>query len=419
MAYTEYTETSSRGWLDRIGGSFRGIIAGFVVIGLGTWLLWWNEGRTFRRAGVIGEAQVLAQDVQDISRVDPALEGRLIHATGRADTTDVLRDPVFGVSATAISIGRRAEYYQWTEESRTTKRKEGTREITETTYEYRKKWTGSPVDSSTFKNPEYNGSATAGAGGADVGPNDTLARFDNASIYAPKVAFGAYQLSEAQKRGIGGAIPLNVSLASEDAASIVREVRISELYRKRYIWGAVSADELIHASGNTVYIGLDPGAPRIGDVRVTFTQTPPADISIIARVVRDTFEPYSSPNGNGTFSRLNMGTLSMEKMFEDAKSENSFMAWLLRVVGALVVVMGFRMILSPLAVLVDVIPILGAVVDAGVGIVSFLLGAAWSLLVIAAAWLRFRPVVAGCLIAAAVILALLPSFLRRRRAASR
>ena len=43
-------------------------------------------------------------------------------------------------------------------------------------------------------------------------------------------------------------------------------------------------------------------------------------------------------------------------------------------------------------------------VGAGAGIVAFLLGLAWSCIVIAIAWVRFRPIVAGCLLAAAVVL---------------
>lgn len=103
-----------------------------------------------------------------------------------------------------------------------------------------------------------------------------------------------------------------------------------------------------------------------------------------------------------------MGTVNPETMFQDAKTENTVMAWILRVVGIILVMAGIRMVLAPLSVLADVIPILGTIVGAGTGIVAFLLGLAWSLLVIAIAWIRFRPLLAGGLIAAVVgLLALL------------
>ncbi|MBQ7263204.1 MAG: TMEM43 family protein [Synergistaceae bacterium] len=412
-----HTETSYRGWGDRLGGAFKGIVTGIVIIGLGTWLLWWNEGRTFRRAGVIGEAQMLARDVQDIGTLDPSLDGQVIHATGRADTQDVLRDPIFGASATAIRIGRDVEWYQWVEHARTEKRKKlGGGEETVTVYDYKKEWTSRPVDSSGFHDPDYNGTTKLAS---DVGPNDVLATFEDDDVWAANVTFGAYRLSDAQKRSIGGRIPLTLDPSSEDIFAISQHVRPTNLYRSRYMmWKDVQIEDLIHVSGSTVYIGLAPSQPRIGDVRVSFTQTPPADVSIVAKVVRDTFEPYTSPNGNGSFSRLSMGTVGMEKMFEDARSENSFFAWALRAAGLIVVILGLRMVFAPLVVLADVVPILGNIVGAGVGIVTFLLGLAWSLIVVAVAWLRWRPLLAGGMIAVAVALIFLPTLLRKKGGAA-
>ena len=84
----DYTETENKSWFQRLGESFAGVATGFVLIAAATWLLWWNEERTFKTAGAIGEAELVTQNVQDISRVDPALEGKVIHATGKADTQD-------------------------------------------------------------------------------------------------------------------------------------------------------------------------------------------------------------------------------------------------------------------------------------------------------------------------------------------
>lgn len=164
-----------------------------------------------------------------------------------------------------------------------------------------------------------------------------------------------------------------------------------------------SPRDMVHVSGSTVYLGRNPGNPQIGDVRVTFQQTPPADVSIIAQVIRNTFEPFTASNGY-TFSRLTMGTAGMAKMFEGARSDNAVMAWVLRVIGILCAVLGLRMVFRILSVIADVIPILGTIVGAGTGFVAFVLGLAWSLMVIAVAWVRFRPLVAGGLIAVALAL---------------
>ena len=177
-----------------------------------------------------------------------------------------------------------------------------------------------------------------------------------------------------------------------------------------------AAQSLVHKSGNTVYLGTNPSSPQIGDVRITFTQTPPAEVSIIAQVIRNTFEPFTASNGY-TFSRLAMGTAGMAKMFEGARSGNNIMAWVIRVAGIICVIIGLRLIFRPLSVLADVIPILGTIVEGGAAIVAFLIGLAWSLVVIAVAWVRFRPLVAGGLIAAAVALMAL-SYAKGRKASA-
>lgn len=378
-----YTEVSSKNWFQRLGESFGGIVTGFVIIALATWLLWWNEGRTFKTAGAIGEAEMLTQDVADISKINPALEGKLIHAIGRAETKDILRDPVFGIELEAINIAKSVEYYQWEEHSHSeTRKKLGGGEETVTTYTYDTGWTSSPVDSNSFKDPEYRGR------------NTTLARIEDSTIWAKNVSFGAYKLPDFLIHSIGGKLPM--TLTSVDVNSVANIISVPKNYTE-------SADKLITVSGSTVYIGKNPAAPEVGDVRVTFSYVPEADVSIVAQVIRDTFEKFTASNGY-TFSRLDMGKVGIARMFEGARSDNNIMAWLLRIAGIFLVVLGLRMIFHPLSVLGDVIPLLGTIIGAGMGVVAFLLGLAWSLIVIALAWVRFRPLVAGGLIAVALLL---------------
>ena len=393
-----YTETTSRNWFQRLGDSFGGIVTGFIVIALATWLLWWNEGRTFKTAGAIGEAELVTQDVKDISKVDPALEGKVIHAIDRADTKNILRDPVFGIEINAINLERKVEYYQWEEHSHSeTRKKLGGGEETVTTYTYEQEWASNPIDSNSFKDPSYRGL------------NITLAKLDDNTIWAPEVTFGAYKLPDFLKHSISGSTPM--TLTSVDVNSVKSVIAMPEAYSYMY-----KPEELVHVSGSTVYLGPNPGSPSIGDVRITFSQTPSAEISIIAQVIRDTFEEFTASNGY-TFSRLTMGKAGMDKMFEGARSANNTMAWILRVVGIFLVIIGLRMIFRPLSVLGDVIPLLGDIIGAGTGFVAFLLGLAWSLIVIAVAWIRFRPLIAGGLIAVALLLICL-SYMKGRKASA-
>ena len=382
MAYQKVTQTS---WFTRIGRSFGGVVTGLILIVLASWLLYWNEGRTVRAGGAIGEAQMLTVQMKDISKVDSSFEGKLVHAMGRADTQDVLRDSTFGVEKQAVKLARKVEYYQWVETSRReTRKKLGGGEETVTTYTYNLKWNSRPVDSSVFEDIRYRNR------------NTLLARVEDESIVASTVNFGAYTLPPFLKNGIGGARPLPVELSEEKREEIAKLLSDSS-----------KGADFVHGRENTVYLGGNPGNPQVGDVRITYMETPPADISIVARVIGSTFEEFVASNGY-TFSRLEMGTVSPETMFEGAKTENTVMAWIIRVVGTVLVITGLSLIFAPLSVVADVIPLLGTIVGAGTGLVAFLLGLAWSLLLIAIAWIRFRPLLAGGLIAAVVaILALL------------
>jgi hypothetical protein len=56
------------------------------------------------------------------------------------------------------------------------------------------------------------------------------------------------------------------------------------------------------------------------------------------------------------------GTVPAEKMFADAVSVNTLVTWLLRVVGLVLLFIGFTLLMAPAGVLADVIPFLGSIV---------------------------------------------------------
>ena len=180
---------------------------------------------------------------------------------------------------------------------------------------------------------------------------------------------------------------------------------------------SVTETQMVHVSGGTVLLSASPGMPRIGDVRVAFKETRPGAVSFLAKINGDTFEQYRAGNGK-TVSRLVMGTHSLDEMYGDAHSSNASMTWILRIVGTILVIFGLKLLVAPLEVLVSVIPLLASIVGAGTGIVSILLGIAWSLIVLSTAWLRFRPLIGGAMLAVAgALIALLHVKGRMRKAA--
>ncbi len=408
MAYTEVTETS---WFSRIGSSFSGMGLGLVLLIGGTGLLWWNEGDFVATRDALNETQAATVELGDINTLNASLNGKVVHASGFADTQDVLTDPVFGVGERAIALERKVEFYQWVEHSKSEKKKKlGGGEETVTTYTYERKWTPRPVQSGQFHDPSAR----------KANSNTVLMDVENMTLRATNVSFGAYKLPAFFISSISGSEPMPVQISQEAKNALRSSITgashpplqdqtfdnaMSSL-ASQMMNSAFGLEEYVHEQGNVLYIGKHPSSPSIGDVRVSFKTVHPADISLIAKLNGETFEKFAASNGK-EISRLSMGTVTMENMFGKAHSGNSTMTWILRGVGIILVIAGIKCLLAPLAVIASVIPLLGDIVSAGTGLVSTLLGLAWSLIIISIAWLRFRPLIGGAMIAAAVVLIVL------------
>ncbi|MBR3858041.1 MAG: hypothetical protein IKM68_08710, partial [Bacteroidaceae bacterium] len=192
-----YTETTTIGYGSRVGNSFRSIGTGFLLFIAGTALLWWNEGRVVKTDKMLNEAEGVTVELETIDRINPEMDGKLVYATGFANTEDSLVDAQFGIGATAIRLARDVEYYQWVEHSQEQhKDKLGGSEEIVTTYTYTKEWTSEPVQSSRFHDPAYQQK------------NFVLTTADSESWQAEKVTFGAFLLNEHQICSIRGDEPV-------------------------------------------------------------------------------------------------------------------------------------------------------------------------------------------------------------------
>ena len=184
------TETTTEGWGSRLGSSIKGVLTGLALFAAGFPLLFWNEGNAVKTAKAIDEGEGACVSLESNEKVDAAMEGKLVHLSGKADTKDVLADDVFGVSATAIRLQRQVEMFQWIEESRTTeKKKMGGKVEKTTTYTYKQDWSPTVINSGNFKEAGHD--------------NPAAMEFSSEQKYAANVTFGAFRLSEDQIRRIG------------------------------------------------------------------------------------------------------------------------------------------------------------------------------------------------------------------------
>ncbi|MDR0494710.1 MAG: TMEM43 family protein [Treponema sp.] len=375
MAYQKKVTTSYGG---RLKNSLGGIKTGAILFALGTIILFANEGNYVKTARAIGEAGKNVRLLADVSFVDQAFNGSLVHAVSRAETRDVLADNSFGVSETAVCLKRDVQYYQYRENvSRKTEDKAGGSEETTETYTYPAFWVPAPVDSSSFQDPAYKGK------------NTVLIQIENKIERAANVSFGAYRLPAFIIAAIDANSPANAALGSGEIAKNMATLTGKKL-----------DEQLVHVQGNVVYFGKSSDSPAVGDVRVTFTQAKPTEVSIIAKVVGDTFEKYYAKNGM-EISYVETGSHSAGNMIKKAESEHRVFTWILRLLGLILVVVGLKSVFGLLPALLKVLPFLGKIAGAGISLVCGVGGFAWSLLIIAIAWLFYRPLIALPMLAAA------------------
>ena len=424
-----YTETTTTGYGTRVGNSFRAIGSGILLFVLGTALLWWNEGRAVKTEKMLDEAGSKYVEMENPNKKDASLEGELICGTALATTEDSLTDADFGIGAKAIALRRTVEYYQWVEHSQTKKEdKLGGKEVSTTTYTYSKQWVSSPVQSSQFHDPAYQNK------------NMVLTTVEEADQYAENVSFGAYKLPESLIHSISSREGIDLALAEDLLAQFDKNTQAA--YERFYgvqksiqqptqqpqqpvaqaipdsilallpdsvkaqldslqavndsinkqMANAENKKDLnyIHQAGNVLYFGRVPGAPEVGDVRVTFEKVVPAKVTVMAVVDGDTFKPFKAKNGK-RFQTLVMGKKSGDEIIDAEKEANNMILWALRILGIMLVIAGLKGIFGFLETILKVVPFVANIFGWGVGVVCTVIGVVWSLIVIALAWLFYRP----------------------------
>ena len=360
MSNDSFTEVTSQGWGSRILASIKGVLVGGAFFVGAFPLLVWNEGRAVKTARSLEEGAGAVVSVPADS-VSAGNEGKLVHVSGQASTTETLSDPDFGVSAPAIRLQRVVETYQWDEDVKSeTRKKLGGGEETVKTYSYKKVWSDRLIDSGRFKSPEGH-------------ENPAATPFEAQQWTAQSVKVGAYRLSGEQVGRLDKTEPVTIDPAAKLPGAIAERVK------------AVPGQNLFYA-------GKDPASPAVGDARVSFKAVRPATVSLVARQVGETFEPYHAKAG-GTVDLLEYGQKSADAMFQAAQAANTTLTWILRGVGFFIMFLGLVMVFKPISVFGDVIPIVGTLLGAGLAVFAGAVAAALSLVTIAISWLFFRPLV--------------------------
>ncbi|MHB9107944.1 MAG: TMEM43 family protein [Armatimonadota bacterium] len=353
-----YTEVTRQSCGQNIVKSCVGTLIGLLLFIAAFPVLWWNEQRSLEREQALNQGERIVVTA-DAAKVNPGHDGKLVYLTGDAVTAQTLKDSTFGIAVKkTLRLQRLVEMYQWEEEKdERTEKEVGGGSRTVTTYEYKKIWSDDLIDSGDFKHPEGH-------------KNPAQKPYDSTIFEAADTRVGAFALPQDLQAKLRKFTPYPIT--GEQAAKLP----VTE--RKR-----------LKVEDGRYYRGADPASPQIGDARVTFSTVPQGSVSLVARQLKDTFEAYGE--GNKAIHLIEQGTVSAKTLFQHAKRENLILTWVLRGVGALMMIIGIALFFGPINALANVLPFVGNITEAGTGCVAGGIGLALSIAIIAVAWVTIRP----------------------------
>jgi hypothetical protein len=374
-----FVETTSKSWFGRIGQSVLGVLFGIILVIGAIALLFWNEGRAITTARSLAEGGKVVVDVAP-APVDAGNDGKLIHVSGNAAATAPLVDSTFGVSSVALRLVRVVEMYQWEEDKHEETHKSlGGSEQTTTTYSYKKVWSDKAINSQHFKQSADHTNPAKKYSGLDETAHDAK--------------LGVFQLGAAVLDLLPAKQTLPADSQSNDKLAHIPNAQVND---------------------GRIYIGANPDDPQIGDYRISHTIAPNGPVSVIGRQSGTTIAQYQTKAGDRLLMAV-PGTEDATAMFKDAERDNRILTWVLRAVGIAMIWLGAFLLLGPLSVIADVLPLLGDVVGAAAGLAALAIAIAVGSTVIAIAWFFYRPLIA----AAVIVIGLGVGFALHRLAAQR
>lgn len=359
------TEVETQGFFSRLAGSVVGIGFGLLLLVVGPGLLFWNEGRAVKTAAAIAEGASSAVHVE-ADRVDAANDGGLVHVNGRAEAPQPVKaSGGFGVEVDALALERTVEMFQWDEDVDTeTKKQVGGKKKKIKTYSYERVWSDDLLDSARYHEAGHD--------------NPRGMPYESEEIVADVVEVGAFQLDDTLKGMLSGEQGVAFDTTMLSAYNTAHPERPGVVHQ------------------GALYLG-DPAQPKIGDVRIRFTQIPEGPVSVLGRQSGSVLGRYETSNGYAVHD-VKMGTVDMASMFSAQESANSALTWILRPLGMGLVFIGFVSLLGPIRVMADVIPFIGQMAGCMIFVVAGFGSLACSLPTMGVAWVFYRPLIGGSLL---------------------
>lgn len=336
-----------------------GILVGIIFILAGIFLLWFNEGRTVKTKAAIMEAEDEYIDVSS-ETIDKNNDGKLIATNGKLEVSyDGATDTTFDIHVAKPKLKRTVEMYQWKETCEDNNGNEVCR--------YSMVWDDDIINSNAFEDATHN--------------NPSSMPYSSETFTADGSKIGDFSLDR----------ELLNQLSTDKKINLKDTAKTTNM--------GLTTD-------GTYYTNVQNETPKVGDIRISFSYSDATNVSVLAVQKNNGFSKFTSKEGYSIYE-LEEGTLTGKQILQKLSDENNMTKWIFRLMGTLFIMGGFAAIISPLQRLANFIPFFGTVFGWVTGFATFILGLALSLIVIALAWLRYRPVLSiGLLIGVLIVIIL-------------
>lgn len=432
----------------RMMNSFGGVLIGIILIVLSVPCIALNERRQARMQSLLALGEEECREVTG-SKVDTDNRGCLVSVTdGNTRPLAMVDNKAFDVHLKCVALKTSVELYQWVEHEH--KREEdqiGGGKVTITTYSYTEEWKAQ----NPIQNPNDRSKTTQA-------PDKWNNTFGVTTTYCERVEYG-------NDDGSAFVLP-------EDLLRQLEKYQPAEQKELGPAVEHAASGEKLSLHDKYYYLRNPGGNPQIGDVRVKFDYLAAGGASILALQVekkgdpKDTFQPYRLvargccccrveedklkedliAQANKSADELaeedtcksgplavlccccNLiaymhaylpmlrveifdcedGQMAKIKQFEKVRTEATLVTWVMRLVGFLVMLIGFEMVFDPVVSLLYVIPWLAYLGGFLIWLVALILSLALTSLIVFFAYLWFRPITAMVCLSITTALVVVP-----------
>lgn len=331
---------------ERARNSFLGSVVGLLLIIGSPIFLFLNEGKAVKMAEALDHIAHVVHHVGS-HHIDPNNNGKLVHVDGPCDIQEPAQDSILQVPVKPAVLVRQVQCYK--------------------KFEYKDKKTGAVRSEERW-----------------VKVHHEQGSINSQVFYAKKVVVGKYQLSQ--------------QLIEEMKGFQKQFVPISKKVIQKQNQGPVYQDFLnsFKIKKGVLYRGKNIDSPQVGDMKISYYEVRPKDVSVIAKQEEGRLEAYQPEQDvsfmfQNDFTFIQAGLVSAQNMLLAREHNVAHKINLRRIFGIICVLVGFLLFFGPLTTLVSWIPLVNGIVGLGVLITSLMFTTAISILSISAGWLVYRP----------------------------